>query len=119
MSIEGNKKEGFQLGGGVRNLRRVYVDIFATSEAERDDLSDSIHSALYEKTITIKDFSVGEYLSYAGVFNTSLSLPLESQGSLRFVDVDQKNLHLSEDLSDLNKFRSLVSGTYESFQDSV
>ena len=118
MSIEGSKKEGFQLGGGIRNLRTVYFDVFATSSAERDDISDVIHTAIFNHTIPIKDFSGGSYLNYNGTFNTNLSYPLTLLGNIRFLDTDHKNIHVSDDWSDLQKFRSLISGTYESFVDS-
>jgi len=119
MSIEGTKKEGFQLGGGTKNLRTVYFDVFATDAAERDDISDVVHTALFNHTIPIKDFSGGSYLNYDGTFNTNLSFPLTLQGTIRFIDTDHKNIHVVDDWTDLQKFRSLVSGTYESYVDSV
>ncbi|MCK5018673.1 MAG: hypothetical protein KAS32_16550 [Candidatus Peribacteraceae bacterium] len=119
MSIEGSKKEGFQLGGGTKNLRTVYFDIFATSPAERDDISDVIHTALFNHTISIKDFSGGSYLNYDGTFNTGLSFPLTLQGTIRFIDTNHKNIHSVDDWSTLQKHRSIISGTYESFVDSV
>jgi len=119
MSIESNKKDGFQLGGGTRNLRKVYFDVFATSSAERDDISDAIHTSLFNRTIAIKDFSLGSYLNYNGTYNGSLVYPLTVQGNLRFIDVEHKNIHAADDWTDLNKYRSVISGTYESFVDSI
>jgi hypothetical protein len=119
MSIDSNKKEGFQLGGGVKNVRKVYFDIFASSASERDDLSDAVHSALFNRTITMKDFSDGNYLNYDGTFNTNLSYPLDILGNVRFIEIEHKNLHSVGDWSDLQKYRSIVSGTYESYVDSV
>lgn len=119
LKIESSEKTGFQLGGGVRDLRTVYFDIFATSDEERDDISEAIHSAIFNRNISIKDFSDGWYLNYDGTFNTSLSLPLSSLGSLRFIEANHKNLHFSDDWTGFNKYRSVVSGTYESFVDVV
>jgi hypothetical protein len=117
MNIDSTKKKGFQLGGGVKNLRTVYFDIFATSSSERDDMSDVIYDAIYNRNITIKDFESGGYLNYDGTFNTNISLPLPSLGTLFFIETGHKNLHFNDDWTDINKFRSVVSGTYESFVD--
>lgn len=120
MSIEGNRKEGFQLGGGTKNIRHVYFDVFATSPAERDDISDTIHTALFNHSIPILDFSAsGSYLNFDGTYNTNLVRPLTVQGRVRFIDIEHKNLHSVDDISDLQKYRSIISGTYESFVDSV
>jgi hypothetical protein len=118
LKIEESRKSGFQLGGGVKNTRTVYFDIFATSSAEREDISELIHNNLFNRRITIKDFSSGDYLNYDGTFNTSLSLPLDTLGSIFFLDVVQRNINLPNEWSDLNKYRSTVIGTYESLVDS-
>jgi len=118
MGIDANRKEGFQLGGGVRNLRTVSFDIFATTASERDDIADVVHSALFNRTITIRDFSGGGYLNYDGTFNSSVSIPPPNLGNLIFLDVTMKNIHVAGEWTDLHKYRSLVSGTYESLVDS-
>lgn len=117
VGIENSKKGGFQLGGGVKNIRTVYIDIFATTSSERDDISEVIHDALFDKYISILDFSDGSYLNFDGTFNTSLSLPVSSLGTIYFVDVDQRNSYFPSDWSDLNRYRSVVSGKYESLRD--
>jgi hypothetical protein len=119
MSIESNKKEGFQLGGGVKNVRRLYFDVYATTASERDDISDVIHTAIFNHTIAIKDFSYGSYLNYDGTFNSNLVYPLASQGNIRFYEVEHKNVHSIDDWTDIQKFRSVVSGVYESFVDPI
>lgn len=115
ISIESTTKEGFQLGGGVKNIRRVYIDIFATNTLERDDLTDTIQTALFDRTIAIKDFSTGSYLKYDGTFDTSLSLPLDSLGYMYMMDAEARNVHISSDWTEINKYRSTISSMYESF----
>lgn len=119
ISIDGTVKEGFQLGGGTRNLRTVYFDIFATSDAERQDITDVIHTALFNRTIPIYDFTENTYLNYDGTFNSGLTEDMVLQGNIRFIDVKDSKINISGDWSDINKFRSLVTGTYESLIDPV
>lgn len=118
MGIDGREKDGFQLGGGVKNMSTVYFYVFATSDAERDDISEVVHDALFNRTITIKDFSDGGYLNYDGTYNTALSRPLPNFGRLRFLKISHKNIHSPDDIIELNRYRSVISGTYESFRDS-
>lgn len=119
MNIESSKKGPLQLGGGLTNKRTVYFDIFASSSAERDDISEVIHSSLYDRYIPIKDFSAGEYLNHSGTFNTTLSFPLPVLGTIFFTDITQRNVYFPTDFSDLNRYRSVISGTYESCVDSI
>lgn len=114
IGIESSIKRGLQLGGGTRNIRSLYVDVFATSALERDDITDVIHTALFNRTITIKDFSGGGYLNYDGTFNSSLVLPLGTFGHICTTDTSSRVLRNGADWTDINKFRSVISCTYES-----
>ena len=115
LGIDLSEKAGFQLGGGHRNIRTVYFNIFATSPSERDDLTELILSYIHDRTVSILDFNDGEYLNYDGTFNTNLSLPLSSIGSMFFTSVTHRNVYASADWSDINSYRSVVTGNYESF----
>jgi len=118
MGIDGREKSGFQLGGGTRNLSTVYFYVFATSDSERDDISETIHDSLFNHTITIKDFSGGGYLNYDGTYNSTLVKPLSNFGTLRFIKNSNRNINSQDDIIELNSHRSIVSGTYESFRDT-
>lgn len=115
LGVDQSERSGFQLGGGHKDTRTVYFNIFATSVAERDDISELILSSIYNRRVDIWDFSDGEYLNYNGTFNDNISLPVSSVGNMFFVDAFQKNLYAIDDFSDINAYRSVVTGIYESF----
>lgn len=114
LGVDFSEKEGFQLGLGVRNVRTVYFNIFAISPQERDDLSELIHSSIHDRRVEILDFNSGPYLNYDGTFNDSV-VPLSSVGSMFFLEASHRNIHVSDDFSDLYKYRSVITGVYESF----
>lgn len=117
IDIEGSRKEGFQLGGGVKNIRDIIFHIFATSRQERDDLSETIYDAVYNKYISIKDFSDGGYLDYDGTYNNIIPGNLNG-ASMYFYDIKHTNINVWSDFSDLNKYRSQIRCSYESFIDN-
>jgi len=112
--VDYSEKSGFQLGPGVKNTRSVSFHVFATSPEERDDLLESIHDSIHDKTINILDFSDGDYLNYDGTFNTDLSLPLVAISSLYFISTTSRIIYVEDSWTDLNMYRGVVNGTYES-----
>lgn len=115
LGIDFSEKEGFQLGPGVRNVRTIYFNIFCTSPQERDDLSELIHNSIHDRRIDILDFSSGDYIeSKTGTFNDSV-VPLSSLGSMFFFETSHRNMYVADDFSDLYKYRSVITGIYESF----
>ncbi len=117
IDITGSMKEGFQLGAGVKNIRDVVFSIFATTKAERDDLSDAMYDAVYNKYITINDFSSGGYLNYDGTYNGVTPSNLNG-ANMYFYNIKHNNINVWSDFSDLNKYRSEVRCSYESFIDN-
>ena len=114
ITIDFSEKKGFQLGPGTRNVRTVYFNIFATSTEERDDLSEVIHDSIHDRRADILDFSAGGFLKYDGTFNTDV-VPISSIGTMFFFETSQRNIHITDDFSDLQSYRSVVTGVYESF----
>ncbi len=117
IDITGFEKEGFQLGGGVKNIRDVVFNIFATTRAERDDLSETIYDAVYNKYIVINDFSAGGYLNYDGTYSGSTPTNLNG-ANMYFYNIRHNNINVWSDFSDLNKYRSEIRCSYESFIDN-
>ncbi len=117
IDITSFKKEGFQLGGGVKNIRDVVFNIFATTKAERDDLSEAIYDSVYNKYIVINDFSSGGYLNYDGTYNGVTPTNLNG-ATMYFYNIKHSNINVWSDFSDLNKYRSEVRCSYESFIDN-
>jgi len=102
---------GFQLGGGIHRLDDCEVHIFASSKAERDDLTDTIYYGLYNRVMLPLDFSNGTPIDFDGFFNTGYSKTVIS-GSLVcstfFDNVRARRVNINQ-VSVINKFRSRIS----------
>lgn len=118
VGVDRSVKEGFQLGGGVKTVREFSIYVFGTSRGERDDITEVIHSNLFNRQIMLKDFSTGDYLNYDGTFNTGFSPTLLASSSLNITSTEARNINIWSDWSDLNKYRSVISGEYETFTES-
>jgi len=118
-------KEGFQLGGGRKAIRTGTFHIFATSSAERDDLTEFLYDAIYNRHIPVIDYRGGEPLNYDGTFNDSyvgdlLQLNNNDEAIFNFCDVKAEPINLRRsDVNDLNRFRSRVTFTMESYRDGI
>ncbi len=117
-------KQPFQLGGGRKAVRNCAIHIFATSSAERDDLTEFLYDALFNRHIPVIDFREGEPLNYDGTFNTTFSgtllqLSTNDDSLFYFRDVKATNINARQDFGDLNRWRSKVSFTMESFRDGL
>ena len=129
----GTDKEGYQLGGGNKTTRVVDIHVFASSTAERNDLVETIHNGLYNKSAPVYDFPTGDVLDYDGTFyarkdtynkltslfnRTSLNDLNVLHGGMEFLNVSSRHIRLplilSRErnellLSDLNAYRSKIS----------
>jgi len=117
-------KQPFQLGGGRKAVRNAAIHIFATSSAERDDLTEFLYDALFNRHIPVIDFRGGEPLNYDGTFNTTFSgtllqLNTNDDSLFYFRNVKATNINARQDWSDLNRWRSKLSFTMESFRDGL
>jgi hypothetical protein len=63
--------------------------------------------------VIIYDYSSGDFIERGGTFDT-IVMPLVSIGSMFFEKVTHRNVYVSDDFSDLYKYRSEITGTYES-----
>lgn len=131
LDINSTKKKGYQLGGGKEVTRESNIYIFASSSAERSDLTELLYDGLYQKSIPIYDFLHGSVLDYDGTFfnrkrNLDKSTNLFSRTTvsgttnMRFENLEAKNISLplsllkgneSSTINNLNKFRSKLSFT--------
>lgn len=68
IDLYGTDKDGYQLGGGTKVDRSVDVHIFASNQAERNDLTDLIHNGLYNRSCPVYDFPTGSVLDADGTF---------------------------------------------------
>jgi hypothetical protein len=124
VELRGYDKRPFQLGAGRRAVRTVVIDIFATSSAERDDLTEFLHDALYNRHIPVFDFREGEPLNYDGTYNTTwsgtlLQLNNNDDAIFYFRNIKVENITGRQDWSDLNRWRSRITFEMESFRDGL
>ncbi len=118
-------KEPFQIGPGRRAVRTVVFHVFATSSAERDDLTEFLHDALYLRHIPILDFREGEPLNYDGTFNEDfdgdpLQLNVNDDGLFYFDNIKVEIVDARrQDNIDINRFRSKITFTMFSFRDGI
>jgi hypothetical protein len=106
---------GYQLGGGKKYQRTIKIHIFATSRRERDELTDLIEEQFFNKRITVKDYTQGGYLSYDGTYNSSFDHTPINSSPVTTLSVSSRFLSPGAAWDNLNRYRSMVSISYESY----
>lgn len=118
------KKGPLQLGPGRIARRNMTVHVFATSSAERDDLTEFLHDAFYNRHLPVFDFREGEPLNYDGTFNsnwsgTLLQLNNNDDALFYFRDVRAETISARREWGDLNYWRSKVTFVAESYRQGL
>jgi len=119
VNLEGFMKEGFQLGGGRRVPRRGRLHVFATNQAERDDLTELLYDGIYNKCVPNQDWPKGSMIDWNGTFNEDYEYELiQYHSHLQFENVVSRNVNAvflreipNSDLtmlSDLNRYRARI-----------
>jgi len=116
--LDSYEKEGFQLGGGERIPRRGHLQIFATNQAERDDLLELLYDGINQKCCPNQNWTHGSVIDWNGTFNESYVYELlQYRSSLRFENVRARIIYPpllrvpSNDyimLDDLNRYRARI-----------
>jgi hypothetical protein len=124
IQTENFDKQPFQIGGGRKAVRRYSIHIFATSSAERDDLTEFLYDALYNRHIPVIDYRSGEPLNYDGTFNPTYSGSLlrlnnNDDALFYFRQVRAEHINARPDWGDLNRWRSRITFTMESYRDGL
>jgi hypothetical protein len=129
IDVNGTNKKGFQLGGGKQSDRKVNLHIFASSNAERNDIAEVLYNGLYNKSCALYEFERGAVLDYDGTFynrkysnDKALNLfsrkTISGTSSLKFENVTIRNVNLPITMNlamsdlvmdDLNSYRATVS----------
>lgn len=121
LNIESTSKDGFQLGGGSCVTRRGRLNIFATNQAERDDLGELLYDGLREKCCPNQNWTKGSMIDWNGVFNTDYVYELiQYQSALHFLNVGYRKISPglfdlripsidATMLSDLNRYRAIIN----------
>lgn len=112
IDFSGYGKSGFQLGGGNKTMRSVDIHVFANDSAERSDITEAVYDSLFDRTLSITDYSLGDYLDYDGLYDSSfVKSSLSGVSTMYFDSVSVRNINMPNDWSNLNKFRSVISTT--------
>ncbi len=114
-------KGPYQIGPGRTSKRNVTIHVFATSSAERDDLTEFLYDAFYNRNLVVLDYREGEPLNYDGTYNTSwagniLQLDNDDDALFHFRNVKAQPITFREEWSDLNMWRSKITFVAESFR---
>lgn len=126
LDINATKKEGFQLGGGKKVIRKGSVIIFASSSSERNDITEVLYDGLYLKSCPLYEFEKGMVLDYDGTFkgrkenlikdtNLFSRITIDHTSNLMFENVEMRHINLptastaSTLPSDLNAYRSRIT----------
>lgn len=117
LDIETNKKAGYQLGGGSKDTVHGAVHVFATSEAEKKDITDTIYQAMYNRTISIRNWHEGSYLDYDGTYTGFVPGPVEGVSNGFFKDVTASYVSARLSWSELNRYRSKLDFVFEVYKD--
>lgn len=120
INVDGFTKEGFQLGGGRRVPRKGRLHVFATNQAERDDLNEILYDGIYQKCVPNQNWTKGSMIDWNGTFQDDYVYELIANHShLQFEDVEARNVAATflreipntdlTMLSDLNRYRARIS----------
>lgn len=124
VEMGGYRKDPYQLGPGRIARRNMTIHISATSSSERDDLTEFIYDALYNRHLAVLDFREGEPLNYDGTYNTSwagniLQLNNNDDALFYFRNIRAETINLRQEWSDLNQWRSKVTFVAESYRQGL
>jgi len=119
-----HKKLPYQIGPGRKAVRSCTAHIFATSSAERDDLTAFIFDALYLRHIPVIDFRQGEPLNYDGTYNKSftgdlLILNNNDDSVLYFDNLRAEEINKRANFTDINRWRSTVTFDMFTYRDGL
>ena len=115
------RKGPYQIGPGRIAKRNVTIHIYATSSSERDDLTEFLYDAFYNRHLAVLDYRQGEPLNYDGTFNTAwtgdlLQLDNNDDALFNFRNVRAEPISFREEWSDLNMWRAKITFVAESYR---
>lgn len=117
VDLTSSDKAGFQLGGGTKDILEGSVYIFATSEAEKKELTDIIYQALYSRSLSIGNWHEGSYLDFDGTYSGFQPSAVGGLTSGIFTAVHANLVGPRMDWSEVNRHRSQVDFTLEIYKD--
>ena len=116
VDIDRTIKQGFQLGGGTKDIIEGSVYIFARNETEKKEITDVIYQAFYNRTLPIGNWHEGSYLDYDGTYASFQPTTVNGLSSGAFTDVVADLAGPRADWSEINRHRSRVSFVFEVYK---
>lgn len=114
VDVENKSGLGFQLGGGTTDVLHGAIYVFATSETEKRDITDLIHTNIENKCVPINNWHEGGYLRFDGLFNNSFTkTAIAGLGTGCFTQVVSNLNGPRLDWSEINRHRSRITFTFE------
>ena len=117
VDIDRTIKQGYQLGGGTKDIIEGSVFVFATSEAEKKDITDVIYQAFYNRTLPISNWHEGTYLDFDGTYTGFTPTTIDGVSSGAFTNVTARFDSPRFDWSEVNRHRSRINFTFEVYKD--
>ncbi len=117
LDVESTQKSGFQLGGGTKDTIKATLHVFATSEAEKMDITDVLYQALYGRSISIRNWHEGSYLDYNGTYTGFSPSVIPGLSNGYFSDVKTTLTASRASWSELNRHRSKIDFVFEVYKD--
>jgi hypothetical protein len=117
LDIDSTSITGFQLGGGSKDIVKGTIHIFATSEAEKKDITDLIYQSLYNRSLPINNWHQGDYLDYNGSYTGFTPTTVSGISSGFFKEVKASYVSDRFSWSELNRHRSKLDFVFEVYKD--
>ena len=117
VDVDKTIKEGYQLGGGTKDILHGSVYVFASSETEKKEITDVIYQALYNRSLPVRNWHEGGYLDFDGTYTGFQPTPVPGISSGAFVDVEANFNGPRADWSEINRYRSRVKFVFEVYKD--
>jgi hypothetical protein len=120
VSVDVQTKQGFgfQLGGGSKDILVGSIHIFATSEAEKADITDAIHNAIETRTLPISNWHEGGYIKFDGTFNSTYTpTTISGVSNGYFTNVVSRLDGPRIEWSEINRHRSRITFEFEVYRD--
>lgn len=117
VDVDKTIKEGYQLGGGTKDILHGSVYVFASSETEKKEITDVIYQALYNRTLPIRNWHEGGYLDFDGTYTGFQPTTVSGISSGAFVSVEANFNGPRMDWSEVNRHRSRVNFVFEVYKD--
>ncbi len=117
LDIDATTKAGYQLGGGSKDTIRGSVYVFATSEAEKKDITDVIYQAFFNRSLPINNWHEVNYLNYDGTYTGLVPTTVSGITKGYFKEVNANYTGARLDWSELNRHRARVDFVFEVLKD--